>query len=44
VIGEIDMGYDFNEYTPKNHHEQEEIGDDVYVIDPWFLIRLELTR
>ena len=33
VVGEIDVGYDFDEYTPKKRHQLEEIEDDVYVMD-----------
>ena len=33
VVGEIDVGYDFDEYTPKKRHRLEEIEDDVYVMD-----------
>ena len=33
VVGEIDVGYDLDEYTPKKRHQLEEIEDDVYVMD-----------
>ena len=33
VVGEIDVGYDFDEYTPKKRHQLEEIDTDVYVMD-----------
>jgi len=33
VVGEIDVGYDFDEYTPKKRHQLEEIESDVYVMD-----------
>lgn len=33
VLGEIDVGYDFEEYQPKRRHEFNEIGDDIYLMD-----------
>ena len=33
VLGEIDVGYDFEEYQPKRRHEFFAIGDDVYLMD-----------
>ncbi len=33
VVGEIDVGYDFDEYAPKKRHQLQEIEDDVYVMD-----------
>ena len=33
VVGEIDVGYDFDEYSPKKRHQLEEIEPNVYVID-----------
>jgi CBS domain containing-hemolysin-like protein len=33
VVGEIDVGYDFDEYTPRKRHQLEEIEPDVYVMD-----------
>ncbi|MCF8106451.1 MAG: hypothetical protein K9K64_13295, partial [Desulfohalobiaceae bacterium] len=33
VVGEIDMGYDFEEYLPKQRGKVEKIGDEVYVVD-----------
>ncbi len=33
VVGEIDVGYDFDEYTPKKRHQLEEVDTDVYVMD-----------
>ena len=33
VVGEIDVGYDFDEYSPKKRHQLEEIESDVYVMD-----------
>jgi CBS domain containing-hemolysin-like protein len=33
VVGEIDVGYDFDEYAPKKRHQLEEVEDDVYVMD-----------
>lgn len=33
VVGEIDVGYDFDEYTPKKRHRLEEVEKDVYVMD-----------
>ena len=33
VVGEIDVGYDFDEYSPKKRHQFEEIEPDVYVMD-----------
>jgi len=33
VVGEIDVGYDFDEYSPKKRHQIEEVESDVYVMD-----------
>ena len=33
VVGEIDVGYDFDEYSPKKRHQLEEVEPDVYVMD-----------
>ena len=33
VVGEIDVGYDFDEYSPKKRHQLEEIEPDVYMMD-----------
>ena len=33
VVGEIDVGYDFEEYMPKDRREYEEIGDNCYLMD-----------
>jgi len=33
VLGEIDVGYDFDEYPPKMRHQLEEVEPDVYVMD-----------
>ena len=33
VVGEIDVGYDFDEYSPKKRHQLEEIERDIYVMD-----------
>ena len=33
VLGEIDVGYDFEEYHPKRRHEFTSIGDDIYLMD-----------
>jgi len=33
VVGEIDVGYDFDEYSPKKRHQIEEVEPDVYVMD-----------
>lgn len=33
VLGEIDVGYDFEEYQPKKRHEFTWISDDVYLMD-----------
>ena len=33
VLGEIDVGYDFEEYQPKRRHEFTKLGDDVYLMD-----------
>jgi len=33
VVGEIDVGYDFDEYSPKKRHQIEEVEADVYVMD-----------
>ncbi len=33
IVGEIDVGYDFDEYSPKKRHQLEEVEPDVYVMD-----------
>lgn len=33
VLGEIDVGYDFEEYQTKRRHEFTPIGNDVYLMD-----------
>ncbi|MDH3667169.1 MAG: hemolysin family protein [Paracoccaceae bacterium] len=33
VLGEIDVGYDFEEYKPKRRNEFTVIGDDAYLMD-----------
>ena len=33
VLGEIDVGYDFEEYHPKRRHELTPLADDVYIMD-----------
>ena len=33
VLGEIDVGYDFEEYQPKRRHEFNRLADDVYLMD-----------
>ncbi len=33
VLGEIDVGYDFEEYQNKRRHDITHIGDDVYFMD-----------
>lgn len=33
VVGEIDVGYDFDEYEPRRKHQFESIGEDVYIMD-----------
>ncbi len=33
VLGEIDVGYDFEEYQPKRRHDFNAIGDDIYIMD-----------
>ena len=33
VVGEIDVGYDFDEYTPKKRHQFEEIESGVFLMD-----------
>ncbi len=33
VLGEIDVGYDFEEYQPKRRHDFNSIGDDIYLMD-----------
>ena len=33
VVGEIDVGYDFDEYAPKKRHQLEEVEPDIYVMD-----------
>ncbi|PID43567.1 MAG: hypothetical protein CSB48_05770 [Proteobacteria bacterium] len=32
VVGEIDVGYDFDEYLPKKKHAYEMVEDDVYLV------------
>jgi CBS domain containing-hemolysin-like protein len=33
VVGEIDVGYDFDEYLPKRKRTIEVVGEDVWVLD-----------
>ncbi len=33
VVGEIDVGYDFDEYTPRKRHQLEELDSGAYVLD-----------
>ncbi len=33
VVGEIDVGYDFEEYLPKRKREYEKLDEDVYLLD-----------
>ena len=33
VVGEIDVGYDFDEYLPRRRHTVEELGDDAWLMD-----------
>jgi CBS domain containing-hemolysin-like protein len=33
VVGEIDVGYDFDEYTPRRRHQFEQVDDGIYVMD-----------
>ncbi len=33
VVGEIDMGYDFEEYLPKQRGKVKKLDDDVYLVD-----------
>jgi len=33
VVGEIDVGYDFDEYTPRKRHQFEQVDDSIYVMD-----------
>ena len=33
VVGEIDVGYDFDEYSPKKRHQLEEVEPDIYLMD-----------
>ncbi len=33
VVGEIDVGYDFEEYLPKRKRVYEELADEVYLMD-----------
>jgi len=33
VVGEIDVGYDFDDYSPKKRYRLEEIEPDVYLMD-----------
>ena len=33
VLGEIDVGYDFEEYQNKRRHDVTRLGDDVYLMD-----------
>ncbi len=33
VVGDIDVGYDFEEYLPRRKREFESLGDDSYLVD-----------
>ena len=33
VVGEIDVGYDYDEYSPKKRHQIEEVESNVYLMD-----------
>ncbi|MEA3410112.1 MAG: hemolysin family protein [Pseudomonadota bacterium] len=33
VVGEIDVGYDFEEYLPRRRREVEVVGEDTYIMD-----------
>ena len=33
VLGEIDVGYDFEEYQTKRRHDVARLGDDIYLMD-----------
>ncbi len=33
VVGDIDVGYDFEEYMPRRRHVFEKIGKDAYILD-----------
>lgn len=33
VVGEIDVGYDFEEYLPRRRREVQEVGEDTYIMD-----------
>ena len=33
VVGEIDVGYDFDEYSPRKRHQLEEVSPGVYLMD-----------
>jgi len=33
VLGEIDVGYDFEEYQTKRRHDVDRLGDDIYLMD-----------
>ena len=33
VVGEIDVGYDFDEYSPRKRHRLEEVSPGVYLMD-----------
>ena len=33
VVGEIDVGYDFDEYTPRKRHQFVQVDDGIFVMD-----------
>ncbi len=33
VVGDIDVGYDFEEYLPRRKREFEAVGEDAYLLD-----------
>ena len=35
VVGEIDVGYDFEEYLPKRKRVFEKLAEDVFLMDSW---------
>ncbi len=38
VVGDIDVGYDFEEYLPRRKRIFEKLGNDVYVVDSRFSV------
>ncbi len=38
VVGEIDVGYDFEEYLPRHKRSYQELGEDTYLMDARFSV------